>query len=439
MTIVTIAAPTSLLLLAARCSFATALTSETDKEWWDSVSRSESDDDDPENGVPRYENFYELFIQLCYAEGAERGDSDRVFEEAERLSDEDPCRCAGNPSWKVECVDGNVTALELDYFAGICWGFDLNAEECECLENGLYDEDQTWDDEACVQEYLPPPIGLSLADLDLTALTNLQVLRAPHNGLRGVLSREMARLTSLRTLDLSDNTIQSSIVPDLAALSSLQILDLSYNSAMTGGIPSDFERLDALSYFSVKGTRAMTGAVPSGFLCHCAHLEGTESGCSLSAGVNGNGLRLEDDFDMALTRGECQGTVSLNLAAHGLVGKVPSTLSALASSLTSLDLSLNQMTGTIPFTFSKLTKLETLRLGFNKLSGDVPPLPPTLKTLQLVLDGETEPWWNLNYVENAGEVLVACDEVYSENGDLEAGPSALTFTVSLYNNQLKQI
>ena len=66
-----------------------------------------------------------------------------------------------------------------------------------------------------------------------------QGLSLPHNGLRGVLSREMSQLTSLRSLDLSDNDLKSSIVSDLAELSNLQLLDLSYNGEMSvccGGV-----------------------------------------------------------------------------------------------------------------------------------------------------------------------------------------------------------
>ncbi len=51
---------------------------------------------------------------------------------------------------------------------------DLSDEACECLKGGTYDENAVFDDESCFDDWLPPPIGLSLADLDLPKLTHLQ-------------------------------------------------------------------------------------------------------------------------------------------------------------------------------------------------------------------------------------------------------------------------
>lgn len=43
----------------------------------------------------------------------------------------------------------------------------------------------------------------------------------------------------------------------------------------------------------------------------------------------------------------------------------------------------NSLTGTLPTELAQLTKLETFRTEWNKLTGEIPKLSPTIKTLSL--------------------------------------------------------
>ncbi|KAG1362498.1 putative MDIS1-interacting receptor like kinase 2 [Cocos nucifera] len=62
---------------------------------------------------------------------------------------------------------------------------------------------------------------------------------------------------------------------------------------------------------------------------------------------------------------------SLNLTFNNLYGSIPPTIAAL-SKLTSLDLCANNFTGIIPLQISSLTKLNSLNLSDNQISGSVP-------------------------------------------------------------------
>jgi Leucine-rich repeat (LRR) protein len=61
----------------------------------------------------------------------------------------------------------------------------------------------------------------------------------------------------------------------------------------------------------------------------------------------------------------------LDLAANGLSGAIPSSISAL-SQLESLALSSNQLTGSLPNSMGEMLNLTSILLGKNKISGQIP-------------------------------------------------------------------
>ncbi len=80
---------------------------------------------------------------------------------------------------------------------------------------------------------------------------------------------------------------------------------------------------------------------------------------------------------------------SLNLRANTLTGNIPTSLGGLTS-LQSLDLAINKLTGTIPPELGNLTNLQVLTLFYNQLQGPIPPELGNLKSLQhleLLLNG----------------------------------------------------
>ena len=74
---------------------------------------------------------------------------------------------------------------------------------------------------------------------------------------------------------------------------------------------------------------------------------------------------------------------------HGLSGPIPAQLGGLTS-LTELDLSINNLSGPIPSELAALANLTTLRLGVNDLSGPIPPQLGDLANLEYLWLGSND-------------------------------------------------
>ncbi|GLJ42017.1 hypothetical protein SUGI_0869960 [Cryptomeria japonica] len=72
-----------------------------------------------------------------------------------------------------------------------------------------------------------------------------------------------------------------------------------------------------------------------------------------------------------LKMGHLKGLIALNLSRNHLTGKIPNTLGRMEQ-LESLDLSLNRLNGNIPLELQLLSYLEFLNLSYNMLDGKVP-------------------------------------------------------------------
>ena len=92
----------------------------------------------------------------------------------------------------------------------------------------------------------------------------------------------------------------------------------------------------------------------------------------------------------------------LNLAGHYFHGSIPSIdtsdMHTVPQYLTTLDLSSNQLSGTLPTTIGRLSSLEVLRIGGNALSG---PLPTELENLRALEHCElTSDFGYINFPDN---------------------------------------
>ena len=171
--------------------------------------------------------------------------------------------------------------------------------------------------------------------------------------LRGALPPSIGNLTSLTSLDVSDNALTGAMPPAVCELVELEIFDVSNNNLTTGPLAN-------------------------GSICVCEH-----ASCDLSG--NGNGIWwLPESLGAQGSR-----VTSLTwLAGFGLTRSIPASVSNLIS-LTALNLSDNDLTGTIPDVAS-LTLLARLDLGNNGLQGVLPWSVGNLASLQ-ILDVSSNP------------------------------------------------
>ncbi|XP_074318015.1 receptor-like protein EIX2 [Silene latifolia] len=235
----------------------------------------------------------------------------------------------------------------------------------------------------------------------LANLSSLQSLHLGHNKFSGKLPLSLCKLTLLSFLDLGDNLFSGeipqclgSMLNNLTVLSlrnnslsgsippqlcnpSIQILDLSINS-VSGVIPQCLCMLQAMTQKKSlpvfrddsNGTFSTIGAykdyislVLKGYLYNDAnHLELVKS-----LDLSGNNLGGSIPGEISCLTG----LISLNFSGNNLSGSITSKIGSLKS-IESLDFSNNHLSGEIPSTISDLNFLGTLSLANNNFSGRIP-------------------------------------------------------------------
>ena len=101
---------------------------------------------------------------------------------------------------------------------------------------------------------IPPTLG---------DLTHLQELRLAFNDLSGAIPPQVSSLSNLRALLLNDNRLSGQIPTSIGNLHALSYLDLGHNE-LTGDIPSGLSNLVSLKSLTF-GSNEITGEVPSSF------------------------------------------------------------------------------------------------------------------------------------------------------------------------------
>ncbi|GER55594.1 receptor-like protein, partial [Striga asiatica] len=177
--------------------------------------------------------------------------------------------------------------------------------------------------------------------------TGLMKIDFGDNNLGGDISKWInKRFFQLEILILRLNNFSGEITPSICQLSSLQILDLSHNR-LSGRIPSCLNNFTALTtkrtlqqFFYVNGTF-------------------TES-----ASIATKGRELTYDTILSLV-------TSIDLSMNNLSGDIPREVTSLVE-LRSLNLSRNNLTGSIPDNIGNMKQLESLDFSINSLSGNIP-------------------------------------------------------------------
>lgn len=247
---------------------------------------------------------------------------------------------------------------------------------------------------------------------ELFLLTSLRKLHLGSNELGGTLSSSIAKLSNLESLRLMVNQFEGTIPDELFQLSKLTDLDLHLNS-FQGRIPSSITNLKHLRHLSI-GQNDLTGPIPPelassakrlvslslfqnrltgtipvnlGDRLEVLDLRGnvldgplhTELGLltnlvSLRLGNNNNSGGSSSSLPTELVG--LTNIRTLDLHGLGLTGTVPWELLGMnCVSLTSLDLSKNQLEGEIiPEKLSMLTNLRHMDLSENNFSNPLPPV-----------------------------------------------------------------
>ncbi|KAH8958446.1 hypothetical protein BDL97_06G024500 [Sphagnum fallax] len=219
-----------------------------------------------------------------------------------------------------------------------------------------------------LQGELPPAIG-SLSSLTYLVITGNQ-------GLTGPLPSTIGQLANLVVMDLHDNSF-SGPIPDLSALSNLRHLDLNSNS-LVGKVEDVFNNLNQIYLYILD---LSSNQLSGGLQIALPFANGTFATLDqLNVSRNQLNGSLDDFFTYIFTNSSGNTfapyvssiDLSYNQFSGNLMGLNGSGAFQTAVSLEELLISNNELSGELP-DLSSFSELKTLDLSFNQLNGSLSP------------------------------------------------------------------
>ncbi|XP_052190019.1 MDIS1-interacting receptor like kinase 2-like [Diospyros lotus] len=166
-------------------------------------------------------------------------------------------------------------------------------------------------------------------------------LGAANNNLTGNIPKSLRNCNSLFRVRLENNQLEGNLQEEFGVLPSLDYMDLSYNR-FTGEIPKNLRELDLLFHLNLSNNKL--------------------SGNILAEILGGIPFEIE----------KLQFLQSLDLGDNNLMGEIPSQLEKMPR-LEKLNLSHNMLSGSIPSSFGEQpTSLTSLDISYNNLKGPLP-------------------------------------------------------------------
>lgn len=209
----------------------------------------------------------------------------------------------------------------------------------------------------------------------LGKLRKLKFLSLAANNFLGTIPSSIFNITSMETLDMSTNQLVGRLPWDLGfAFPNLQFLGASSNH-FTGPIPPSISNVSILTYIGF-GANNFTGHVPS------FQKMNKLNWLTLSSNHLGSGQ--DDDLDFLCSLTNSTSLEMLQFAYNNFGGTLPECLASISSTLTTLRLEHNYISGSLSSGIGNLTNLETVLMVDNNLSGTIPYEVGNLRKLNLL-------------------------------------------------------
>uniref|UniRef100_A0A0E0MGF8 Receptor kinase-like protein Xa21 n=1 Tax=Oryza punctata TaxID=4537 RepID=A0A0E0MGF8_ORYPU len=218
--------------------------------------------------------------------------------------------------------------------------------------------------------------------------SSLWGLNVQQNNLVGVIPPNAFRaLPELRTITMDDNRFYGHLPTSLANVSHVRMLQLGFNF-FSGTIPSELGMLKNLERFLLS-TTLLEAKEPRDWefitaLTNCSRLKSLELGASKFGGVLPDSLsNLSTSLQtLSLQYNTISGSIpkdignlislkSLTLDDNSFIGTLPSSLGRLQN-LNLLSVPMNKISGSVPLAIGNLTELNSLELQANTFSGEIP-------------------------------------------------------------------
>ncbi|CAN0880035.1 Probable LRR receptor-like serine/threonine-protein kinase At1g06840 [Linum grandiflorum] len=189
---------------------------------------------------------------------------------------------------------------------------------------------------------------------ELGSLSRLNRLQVDENELSGPIPKSFANMSSVRHLHMNNNSFSGQIPSELSQLPSLLHVLLDNNN-LSGYIPPELSKLPALRILQLDNNNFNGTQIPVTYSSFSNLLKLSLRNCGLQGVI--------PDFSN-LTR-----LLYLDLSWNSLSGPLPAKLS---DNMRAIDLSNNNLNGTIPGSYSNLKSLQTLSVENNSLTGSIP-------------------------------------------------------------------
>ncbi|KAI3754021.1 hypothetical protein L2E82_26108 [Cichorium intybus] len=223
------------------------------------------------------------------------------------------------------------------------------------------------------QNYLTGPLSPSIGNL-----TRLLRLNLGSNALSGQVPRELGQLTDLLSVRIATNNFSGSLPSELGNLTRLDQIDMN-SAGLSGEIPSSFANLQSMKILWASDNN-FTGRIPD-FIGNWSQLEDLRfEGNSFEGSIPPTFSRLASLQHLRIiglpyaTLDFINGLRSLRvliLRNNRISGSIPSYIGN-NENLKHLDLSFNNLSGEIPSGLFNLFDMSFLFLGNNSLTGTLP-------------------------------------------------------------------
>ncbi|XP_037497416.1 putative receptor-like protein kinase At3g47110 isoform X1 [Jatropha curcas] len=202
--------------------------------------------------------------------------------------------------------------------------------------------------------------------------SHLSAIELSSSRLKGVLPNSKANLSSLNFLSIGNNQIYGELPQWFFTLASLTTMSIQFNQ-ISGIIPAEIGTLEKIQRIYLDHNR-LSGPVPSS-------IGNLSSLISLQLG--------ENNFHSAIPSNlNWHKLLFLDLSGSNFIGSIPKQLFSISTMLVTVDLSLNNLEGTLPSEIGKLFNLYEFYVSENNLTGKIPNELAQCQSLEILyMDG----------------------------------------------------